>query len=89
MVERLTNTEKFELWEKNGLDVYYGLRDIELHYGCIKEITENIQEFIEKKTSEDFDVKALKKAVNLLREKIDVIKGTIDKLESTIDKISS
>jgi len=89
MVERLTDTEQFELWEKSGLDLYYGLRDIDLHYGCIKEIAKDIQEFIKEKNPEDFNVKALQKAVILLREKINVIQETMGELESTINKISS
>ena len=88
MVERLTNTDKFELWEKNGLKIYYGLRDIDLHYGCIKEIMVKIQESIDEKVSEDFNVEALKKAVSLLREKIDVIRETMDKVELTVDRVS-
>jgi len=88
-MKRLSETDKFELWESNNLELYYRISDVGLHTGFITEAVCKIQKFIEGKTPEDFDVKAMQNTMQNLKEKFEKLKRSINDIESTMESICS
>lgn len=82
----ITDTEKFQLWEKNGYYLYYKLRDIELHLKCLQETAQSVKEMLNNKSKEDLSIDIMQKTLILLRDRIKETKQVLDDIEKSIKK---
>jgi len=81
----MSDVEKFQLWESNGYELYYRLRDLELHLQCLKESSESIRAMVKDRSKKDLSVKVMQNILSRLRDRIKETKQICKDIEESIE----